>query len=88
MSPNLQKLLDEARKLSPNDRVELAHELFESVDDEELDEDQITPPAEDAEWAEELQRRIAEMETGVVKGIPWEEVRLKLLQQGENADAD
>jgi putative addiction module component (TIGR02574 family) len=88
MSPHLQKLLDEARKLSPNDRVELAHELFESVDDEELDDDQITPPAEDAEWAAELQRRIAEMESGAVKGIPWEEVRLKLLQQGENADAD
>lgn len=59
-------------RLSMAERIWLAQELWESVHDEA----QRTPiPA--AERAE-LDRRLAELESGKVQGIPWEAVRRQL----------
>jgi hypothetical protein len=38
---------------------------------------------EDAEaaWASEINRRVAELETGVLRPIPWADVRRRLAQR-------
>ena len=62
----------EAADLSEADRPSLAGLLIESLEGE--------PDAEvEAAWAVEIERRVAEMESGKVQGIPWEQVRQRLL---------
>ena len=62
----------EAADLSEADRASLAGLLIESLEGE--------PDAEvEAAWAVEIERRVAEMESGNVQGIPWEQVRQRLL---------
>jgi putative addiction module component (TIGR02574 family) len=53
------------------DRAELAGRLLESLHGQ---------PDEDVEvaWAEEIERRVRQIDSGEVKTIPWEEVREKL----------
>jgi putative addiction module component (TIGR02574 family) len=64
-------LFAEARELSETDRTELAGRLLETVDGE--------PDADvQAAWAEEIERRIRQLDSGEVKTIPWEEVRARL----------
>jgi len=60
------ELSHKARALPPEDRVRLAEELLASVQ---------APDAEvDAAWAEEIKRRIAEIDSGKAKLIPADEV--------------
>jgi putative addiction module component (TIGR02574 family) len=56
-------------QLSAADRIMLAQKLWDSVDDQ--------PKAVPLTTAqrEELDRRLAELETGKVQGIPWSAVR-------------
>ena len=62
----------EAADLSEADRASLAGLLIGSLEGE--------PDAEvEAAWAVEIERRVAEMESGKVQGIPWEQVRQRLL---------
>jgi putative addiction module component (TIGR02574 family) len=61
-------LLQELLELTPADRIELAQELWASV--EESDLPPLTP-----EQMEEIDRRIAEHERDPSRAIPWEEVR-------------
>lgn len=64
----------EAADLSESDRASLAGLLIESLEGE--------PDAEvEAAWAVEIERRVAEMESGKVQGIPWEQVRQRLLDR-------
>ena len=70
MSDVLVELFRQASELPEEDRATLAGLLIESLESEyhtEVDE----------AWA--VERRVAELESGRVKGIPWEEVRAKLL---------
>jgi putative addiction module component (TIGR02574 family) len=71
MSPNVEKLFREASDLSEADRAELAGRLLDSLETER-DE------GVEAAWAEEVERRIRQIDSGEVKTIPWEEVRAKL----------
>jgi putative addiction module component (TIGR02574 family) len=71
MSPNVEKLFREASDLSEADRAELAGRLLDSLESER-DE------GVEAAWAEEIERRIRQIDSGEVKTIPWEEVRAKL----------
>jgi len=64
-------LLEELLQLSPADRVELAQELWDSVEDEQL------PPLT-LEQMEEIDRRIEEHKKDPSRAIPWEEVRERL----------
>ena len=61
--------------LSPADRIHLVQEIWDSIHDDV----QAVPLT--AEQKAELGRRHAEMETGAVLGLPWEEVRRSLLSQ-------
>lgn len=65
METGLEKLAIEALRLTPAERATLAQLLLDSLDDgEEFDEDI------DEAWAVEVDRRIAELDSGEVKGIP------------------
>lgn len=71
MSPQLQKLFAEARQLSAQERVALANELFESTEEDFPDEE--AGEELHAEWTAEIQRREAELDSGIVKPIAHEE---------------
>ena len=71
MSRTLQDLYLEASELSESERAELAGLLLESLESE--------PEAGvEAAWAEEIERRVREIDSGKVKTIPWEQVRAQL----------
>jgi putative addiction module component (TIGR02574 family) len=74
MTPDPGKLLEEALKLSPEARAALAASLLESLD-EEVDE------GVEAAWAEEIAKRIQELDSGAVTAIPWSEARRRILAQ-------
>ena len=63
------EILDEIRKLAPEERAQLLEELYETVEDDfPLTEEQL----------KEIERRDAELKADPSIGIPWEEVRARL----------
>lgn len=72
MSGETEKLAAEALKLPPEGRAALAAKLIESLESE-VDEDT------EAAWSTEIAQRIAELESGKVKAIPWPEARRRIL---------
>jgi len=71
MSRTYEEVREEALKLSIEERSWLADVMWEST----LDEEQR---AIQQEWIEEAERRLDELRSGKVKGIPWEEVMERL----------
>jgi putative addiction module component (TIGR02574 family) len=67
MSTKAKKLLNEALRLPPGEREALAGQLFDSLETDD-------PNAEIA-WQAEIEKRIAELDQGKVKPIPWSEAR-------------
>ena len=65
------EILKEALALPTEARAALAGSLLDSLDTE-VDEDA------EAAWATEVNRRVAELDSGAVKTIPWAEVRRRL----------
>jgi putative addiction module component (TIGR02574 family) len=63
----VEELSARAKTLAPEDRARLAAELLESLQDAS-DTDAL------AAWAHEIERRVAEIESGAVKLIPAEDV--------------
>jgi putative addiction module component (TIGR02574 family) len=63
-------IYDAAVSLPKEDRVELIEALIVSVH-----EDDAPPFAE--EWRDEIRRRIAQVDSGEVTPVSWEEVRRK-----------
>lgn len=74
MSRTFTDVWKEASALSEKDRADLAGLLIESLEGE---------PDEDVEaaWAAELERRVAELDASTVEGIPWEDVRRRLVDR-------
>jgi predicted transcriptional regulator len=66
MSPNAQRLLDEARQLPPDEREWLAEFLLmgESISAAEVE----------SAWDDEIKRRLDEIDSGAVKMVLGEEV--------------
>jgi putative addiction module component (TIGR02574 family) len=66
MSGLIDELSRKARALPPEERIRLAEELLSSVQDsdEEIE----------GAWAQEIERRLEEVESGTAKLIPAEEV--------------
>ena len=71
MTDKTQVIVEQALKLSPTERADVAEQLLASLD-ETLDSD-----VEKA-WQEEVQQRLQQVERGEVKTIPWEEVQRRL----------
>ena len=71
MSPDLSELLKKTLALPPEARAALAGPLLESLDDT------VDERAEE-EWSKKITRRIAELDSGKVKPIPWAEARRQI----------
>lgn len=69
------KLLQDALKLLPEERAALAAALIETLDEGPVDANV------EAAWAAEIERRIAEIDSGVVKSIPWPEARAAIIRR-------
>ncbi len=72
MTPDPAKLLQEALRLSPEARAALAVSLLESLE-EEVDE------GAEAAWADEIAKRLRELDSGAVTPVPWSEARRMIL---------
>ena len=72
MNAEVSDLLKKALALPPEARAALAGSLLESLDDDPPD------PGVEAAWADEIKRRIEELDSGKVKPIPWEEARRQI----------
>jgi len=74
----LEQLRDKVLGLPEEDRAELAHELLVSLDG---------PPEEGVAeaWAEEIEQRVTDLDSGAVKPVDAEEVaqRVRLRLAGE-----
>ena len=68
MKRDATEILRYALDLPPEARAALAGSLIVSL------EDQVDEDAEQA-WAEEIARRVAEIDSGKVKLVPWAEAR-------------
>jgi putative addiction module component (TIGR02574 family) len=73
MSTPVADLFRQASALNEHDRATLAGLLLESLE-HEVDEDVETA------WQEEIERRLAELDTNSVERVPWEEVKAKLMR--------
>jgi putative addiction module component (TIGR02574 family) len=63
-----QNIMLEALQLSEAERLEVAEALYASLEGP-------PDPGADEAWSAEIQRRIAELDSGKVKTIPWEQAR-------------
>ena len=71
MATSATDILKQALELKEEERAELASLLIESLDE----------PAEEgveAAWVAEIERRMADLDSGTAKTLPWDEVREKL----------
>lgn len=59
----------EARKLSPNERLELVDDLLASLNEDD--------PGIDTRWAKEAEDRLAAYRRGEIKAVPLQEVLAK-----------
>ena len=71
MKRDAAEILKEALALPTEARASLAGSLLDSLDTE-VDEDA------EAAWAIEINRRVAELDSGAVKTVPWAEIRRRL----------
>ena len=74
MAALLKEIEDQALSLTPKERGELIHRLIVSLDGEPED----TPEAIAKAWDEEIARRVADMDAGITKWIPADEVMTRL----------
>jgi putative addiction module component (TIGR02574 family) len=76
LTPEVSKLLEQALSLSVEEQEALAESLISNLDGEANG-----GPAEEgveAAWADEINRRVADIRSGKTKMIPYEEVRRRL----------
>jgi putative addiction module component (TIGR02574 family) len=77
MDATSRQILDAAMLLPEGQRAFIAGELIDSLD-----------PVHDVDyesaWSEEIARRIAGLESGERKTIPWSEVRARILKGRSN----
>lgn len=76
MTTHVTELFEKASVLSESDRATLAGLLIESLESE------VDPDVEEA-WRLEIERRVAELDSGAVETVPWEVVKAKLLRRTE-----
>jgi putative addiction module component (TIGR02574 family) len=68
------EILKAALSLPAGARAALADSLLDSLDTT-VDE------SADSEWRAEVRKRLAELDSGHIKTVPWSEVRARLEQQ-------
>ncbi|MFN2377228.1 MAG: addiction module protein [Candidatus Binatia bacterium] len=77
------KTIDELRKLPVADRLQLVEDLWDSIAEDSSEETfPVTP-----ELAEELDRRLADLEADPDSAIPWEVVRDRIRRLSGGRDS-
>jgi len=71
MSATPKQIFDSAMDLSDEERAELVGMLLDSLDIGEED-------GVGAAWLKEIERRVAELDSGAVDPVPWSEVRSRV----------
>lgn len=71
MKAPVEEVVRKALALDEQDRAEVAARLLDSLESAETDEEDT--------WAGEIERRAAELESGAVQGVSWEELRGRLM---------
>jgi putative addiction module component (TIGR02574 family) len=74
MGSEAKKLLEQALRLPKEERARVIAGLIESLD-EAANRDV------EAQWDEEIAKRIADFKSGAVKPIPWPEARRRILDE-------
>ena len=74
MAKSARELFEEAMRLDPEERATLMRLLIETLDSD------AEEGVEDA-WRVEIERRMAELDSGSVETIPWEELRARLYRR-------
>lgn len=80
MTSKAKKLLDEALRLPPAEREALAGRLFDSLEGDDADSESA--------WQAEIERRIAELDQGVVKPIPWAQAKRMIFGDADGSTRD
>jgi putative addiction module component (TIGR02574 family) len=75
MSQTATELLEAAMALPNEHRLELAEALLASLDSGQR-------PGLDESWREVVRRRSAELQTGQVAGVSWEDVKHRAAERG------
>jgi putative addiction module component (TIGR02574 family) len=78
ITPEVSKLLEQALALSVEEQEALAESLISSLGGK-VDE------GVSAAWEEEIKKRIAELDSGRAKTVPWSEVRRRNLAKAPRA---
>jgi putative addiction module component (TIGR02574 family) len=68
---NARQLLEEALRLTPEERAALAGEPIQSLD-VEIDADA------EAAWSAEIRARLDRVDAGTAKTVPWSEARRRI----------
>ncbi|XXX79034.1 addiction module protein [Sorangium sp. So ce134] len=71
---DVEDVLAVALHLSAEDRAAVAAALIQSLDEPEQTTEEV-----EAAWTEEIQRRLADVDAGVVTPVPWPEARRRIL---------
>ncbi len=77
MASTPKDLYERAMNLTEQDRAELVGLLLETLDIEE-------ESGVGAAWLQEIERRVAELDSGAVKSVPWSEVRARVFDTSAN----
>ena len=72
MALSVTHLFEQASHLDEGDRAALAGLLLESLDQPPI-------PGVEAAWAEEIERRVRQLDSGEVEAVPWEDVKARLM---------
>jgi putative addiction module component (TIGR02574 family) len=75
MAATPKELYEKAMSLSDEERVELVGLLLETL--EVGDERGV-----EAAWLKEIEKRVAELDPGAAKSIPWTQVRARVFETG------
>jgi putative addiction module component (TIGR02574 family) len=71
MTKAAEAILADALRLTPEVRAQLASELLASLDGP-------TDPDAEAAWRAEIERRVADLDSGRTKLEPWEDVKRRI----------
>lgn len=75
MGPKVDEVVDQAMRMSPEDRAQVVQRLIRSLED--VEDLQV-----EAAWQQEAQRRAGELVSGAARPVKWEDVRRKLRKDG------
>jgi putative addiction module component (TIGR02574 family) len=76
------KLFFDALRLSDFERAELAAQLIDSL------EGSVTDGTIETDWDAELETRIAEIQSGSVRAVPWREARRQIMDVRDTPGTD